>query len=172
MQVSRRTAIKQALLVSAGFALLPSCVRTAPPASVKLKNLDVNGDDEKMLAELTSTILPTTDTPGAKEIGAHLFALTMLDDCYDKETQKKWVEGMKAFKELWSKENKEALLTKLEKEDAANSPAAYFYHMTKRLTIQSYTSSEYFMTKVEEWQLVPGRFHGSIPVTEIKKKTL
>jgi len=172
MQVSRRTAIKQALLVSAGFALLPSCVRNAPPASVKLKNIEVNGDDEKMLAELTSMILPATDTPGAKEIGAHLFALTMLDDCYDKESRQKWADGMKAFKEQWERKDKEALLGELEKEDAAKSPAAYFYHLTKRLTIQAYTSSEYFLTKVEEWQLVPGRFHGSIPVSEIKKKTI
>ncbi|SFD47168.1 Gluconate 2-dehydrogenase subunit 3 [Chitinophaga sp. CF118] len=182
MPVSRRTAIKQVLLVSAGIALLPSCLQKTP-ASVKLKNIDVDGDDEKMLAELTATIIPTTTTPGAKEVSAHLFTITMIDDCFDKERQQKWLGGMRAFEELCKKTNghsfvkststeKEVFLKILEREDPAKVPAAHFYQVTKRLTIQAYTSSEYYLTKVEEYELVPARFHGSIPVKDLKKKTL
>lgn len=183
MSVSRRTAIKQALVVTAGIALLPSCLQKSAPASVKLKNIDVDADREKMLAELAATIIPTTDTPGAKEVGAHLFALTMLDDCFNKESQQKWQEGMKAFEALCKEKNgqsfvksspeqRNALLTTLEKEDPSKVPAAHFYHVTKRLTVQAYTGSQYFLTKVQEYELVPARFNGSIPVKDLKKKTL
>lgn len=179
MQVSRRTALKQVLLVSAGIALLPSCVQTTP-ASLKLKNLDVNGDDEKMLEELTATIIPTTKTPGAREVKAQQFALTMIDDCFNKEAQQKWMTGMKEFEALCKKQTghsfvkctpaeKESLLASLEKEDG---PAAHFYKVTKHLTIQAYTNSEYYLTKVEEYELVPARFHGSIPVKDLTKKTI
>ena len=182
MPVSRRTAIKQVLLVSAGIALLPSCLRKSP-ASVVLKNVTIDGDDEQMLAELSATILPTTDTPGAKEVSAHLFTLKMVDDCFNKEGQQKWSEGMKAFHELCEKKNghsfvkstpaeRASLLQSLEKEDPAKVPAAHFYQVSKRLTVQAYTNSQYYLTKVEEWELVPARFHGSFPVKDIKKLTL
>lgn len=182
MPVSRRTALKQVLFVSAGIALLPSCLHTAP-ASLKLKNLDVNGDDEKMLEELAATIIPTTKTPGAREVKAQQFALTMMDDCFNKEAQQKWTIGMKEFEALCKKKNghsfvkstpaeRESLLLSLEKEDASKVPAAYFYQVTRRLTVQAYTNSEYYLTKVEEYELVPARFHGSIPVKDLTKKTL
>lgn len=182
MSVSRRSVIKQVILVSAGIALLPSCLRKSP-ASVVLKNLAVDGDDEKMLAELTSTIIPTTTTPGAKEVSAHLFTMKMVDDCFNKEGQQKWFDGMKAFEELCEKKHghafvkstpaeRTALLQSLEKEDPAKVPAAHFYHVTKYLTVQAYTTSEYYLTKVEEYELVPARFHGSVPVKDIKKWTL
>ncbi len=48
-----------------------------------------------MLAELAETILPKTDTPGAKDLAAHLFALKMVDDCYTKTNQEKYMKGMK-----------------------------------------------------------------------------
>lgn len=182
MSVSRRSAIKQVLLVSAGIALLPSCLRKAP-ASVALKNVVLDGDDEQMLAALATTIIPSTGTPGAKEVSAHLFTMKMVDDCFNKEGQQKWVDGMKAFEALCEKKNghsfvkstpaeKEALLKLLENEDPANVPAAHFYQVTKRLTVQAYTNSEYYLTKVEQWELVPARFHGSFPVADIKKLTL
>jgi hypothetical protein len=183
MSVSRRTAIKQVLLVSAGIALLPSCVRNPSPASVKLKNLRINGDDEKMLEELAATIIPTTQTPGAREVKAHQYALTMIDDCFDKEAQQKWMDGMKDFDTYSQQRNgdsfvkstaakRDHLLKALEKEDASKRPAAHFYQVTKRLTMQAYTNSEYYLTKVEVYELVPARFHGSIPVKDITKKTI
>jgi hypothetical protein len=182
MSVSRRTAIKQVLLVSAGIALLPSCLRKSP-ASVVLKNVAIDSDDEHMLSELSATILPSSGSTGAKEVSAHLFILKMVDDCFNKEGQQKWSAGMKAFHELCEKKNghsfvksspaeRASLLQALEKEDPATVPAAHFYQVSKRLTVQAYTNSEYYLTKVEEWELVPSRFHGSFPVKDIKKLTL
>ena len=55
------------------------------------------------MADLSDTILPTTDTPGAKDVGAHLFALMMIDECYQPEEQKKFMSGLEAFQQLTKK---------------------------------------------------------------------
>jgi len=38
-----------------------------------------------------------------------------------------------------------------------------FFKMTKGLTIQAFTSSEFFLTKVQVYELVPSRYHGCVP---------
>lgn len=180
MAVNRRSAIKQLLYVSAGMALLPACLQNTSRASLALKNISVDGDQEKMLAELVDTIIPTTTTPGAKELSAHLFTLIMMDDCYKKEHQQKWLSGMKAFEQASKKLNgqrflestapqRAALLTSLEATKDDND-VAFFYRTTKRLTIQAYTSSKYFLTKVNIYELVPARFHGCVPLKPITHK--
>lgn len=51
------------------------------------------------MAELCETILPATDTPGAKDLSAHLFVLKMIDDCYKKDHQQQFSNGLKDFKD-------------------------------------------------------------------------
>jgi hypothetical protein len=182
MLVNRRTALKQVLVVSAGLALLPSCLRKTTPASISLKNIAVDGEGENLLAMLAETLIPTTSTPGAKDVKAHLFALTMVDDCFKKEDQQKWTAGLKAFSELRGEKNgksfekstpeeRSSLLQQLEKSNADEGGAAYFYHATKRLIIQGYTTSEYYLTKVQVYELIPARFYGNVPVKPVSRRT-
>ena len=98
MTVNRRTVIKQFLFVSAGAVILPACLQEDKgKSSVLLKNFQLSGQQEKTLEELTETIIPATTTPGAKAVYAHLFVLKMLDDCYKKEDQQKFVKGLEQF---------------------------------------------------------------------------
>ncbi|HWV67212.1 gluconate 2-dehydrogenase subunit 3 family protein [Chitinophaga sp.] len=181
MTVTRRAALRQLLYVSAGMAILPACLQHTSRTSLTLKNIAVDGDQEKMLAELVETIIPATSTPGAKELSAHLFTLIMMDDCYKKEDQQKWLSGMKAFEQAGKKLNghsfvdstpaqREALLKTFEAAKDDKDDAAFFYRATKRLTIQAYTSSKYFLTKVNVYELVPARFHGCVPLKPITRK--
>src|SRR5436190_20685294 len=110
MQVNRRTLIKQFLAISAGAVLIPSCMQDKSKASILLKTIVIDGDQEKMLAELAETIIPKTDTPGAKDISAHLFALQMIDDCYEKEDQQKFIQGLAAFEKLTKDKFKKSFL--------------------------------------------------------------
>jgi len=179
MPVTRREALRQFLFVSTGVALLPSCLQHPSKASIVLKKISVDANGENMLAELTDTLIPATTTPGAKDVSAHLFVLTMVDDCYTKEDQQKWLRGMQQFEELAQQKNghsflrstpaeREALLTSLEtkKED----DLSFFYHSVKRWTIRAYTSSKYYLTKVQVYELVPARFKGCVPVSPVNKK--
>ena len=99
MLVNRRTAIRQFLFVSAGVALLPSCMHDTSKSSILLKHFQVGSDQEKLLASLAETIIPTTSTPGAAAISAHLFALKMLDDCYSADQQKKFMKGLQQLED-------------------------------------------------------------------------
>ena len=100
---NRRVAIQQLLLIWAGVALFPSCLQNEQKVSIPLKKIRIDPDDENMLAELAETILPKTDSPGAKDLSAHLFALKMVDDCYTKANQENYIQGMKDFESFVTK---------------------------------------------------------------------
>ena len=178
--VNRRTAIKQFVFVSAGIALMPSFMQDTSKASILLKNISITAAQEKMLAELVETIIPKTDTPGAKDISAHLFALKMADDCAKKEDQQKFMQGLAAFEKLTkdkfgksfldcTPEQRHQLLTELEADkDPKDEALLFFYGGMKGLTIEAYTTSQFYLTKVRVYKLVPGPFKGCIPVSSAK----
>ena len=176
MTVNRRTVIKQFLFVSAGVTLLPACLQEDKgKSSILLKNFMVNGQQEKNLAELTETIIPATATPGAKDISAHLFVLKMLDDCYKKEDQQKFVKGMEQFEKTslkkfdkpfskCSKTERETMLSGINGKKGLPEELSFFYSTTKRLTIQAYSPSKFYLTKVQVYKMVPGKYKGCVPV--------
>ncbi len=176
--MQRRTILKQMLYVAGGVVLLPACVHNKSKSAILLKQLKVDGDEEQLMADLCETIIPATDTPGAKDLSAHLFTLMMVDDCYKKEDQQKFINGLKAFEGKTKKDfskafvdlsagEKEKLLAELEARKDDKEDLSFFYTSTKRLAIQAYTTSKYFLTKVQVYELVPGRYRGCVPVKKI-----
>lgn len=170
---NRRVAIQQLLFIWAGVALLPSCLQKDRKVSIPLKTIHIDPDDETMLAELAETILPKTDTPGAKDLSAHLFALKMVDDCYTKVNREKYIQGMKDFESYVTKKTgktftendpagKQAIVAELDQQKPAENGMAFFYQSTKKLTVQAYTTCEYFMTKIRGYNIIPGKFQGCI----------
>jgi Gluconate 2-dehydrogenase subunit 3 len=181
MLINRRSAVRNLLVFSAGVALLPSCMQDTSKSSILLKNVSLTGKEEKLLAALAETIIPTTEAPGAKEIGSHLFAMTMLDDCYSKGDQQKFIEGMRAFEQMsddkgggafaqLSAPDRSNVLEIMESRKKEEEPVDYFYRTMKRLTIQSYVTSKYYLTKVQVYELIPSRWHGCVPVKSDLKK--
>lgn len=175
---SRRTAIKQLVFVSAGAALLPRCMEDKSKASVIVKNFNINAGQETILAEIAETIIPKTETPGAKDISAHLFALRMVDDCFKKEDRDKFVKGITAFESFANQQAgkpfteadvvaKEKIIAMLNADNKSETDLGFFYQSMKRLTIQAYTTSQFYLTKVSVYQLVPGPFRGCVPVSKI-----
>ena len=177
MPINRRTAIRQFLFVSAGVALLPACLHEKTRSSVQLRHFTINPDQVQLLEQLAGTIIPGGTTPGAVAVSAHLFALKMLDDCYTKEQQQKFLIGLQQLEDAAqtvsgngfagsSPAQRQALLTEIENKKAPGNELNYFYSEMKRLTIQGYTSSQYFLTRVHIYELVPGRWHGCVPVNK------
>jgi hypothetical protein len=172
--ISRRKALKQFVFVSAALAIIPSCMQDRSKSALLLKKITIGSDDEAMLAELSETIIPKTTSPGAKDISAHLFVLKMVDDCTKKEDQEIFIKGMNEFNVFCktntgndfvkcnAEERKKVLTDLLAKKDEENNLNAFF-KTVKRFTIQAYTSSEFFLTKVQVYELVPGRYHGCVP---------
>jgi Gluconate 2-dehydrogenase subunit 3 len=177
MTINRRNAIRQLALLSAGAALLPSCLGNHSKPDLVLRNFTVNGDRQQTLDTLTATLIPTTDTPGARETGASLFILKMLDDCSSKKEQDSFFKGMRQLDEVTRKAvgktfleasgpQRESVLTAIGDRKIPGDDLAFFYSTVRKLTILSYSSSAYFLTKVQVYELVPGRWHGCIPVKQ------
>jgi hypothetical protein len=182
VSINRRTAIRQLALISAGAALLPSCLHEPPGKDLSFKNFKVDSDQQNLLDQLTSTLIPTTETPGAKEVGASLFVWKMLDDCATADDRTKFWRGMQQFDAAaktsrgrsfvrLESAGRESLLSAIESKKLTDADLNFFYSTTKRLTILAYSSSQYFLTKVQVYQLVPGRWHGCVPVKTQGQKT-
>ena len=181
MNITRREALRQCLIVTVGAALIPACMQDKSKPLVTLKHLDLNGDQQELIAELSDTIIPRTDTPGAKDTATHLFVLKMLDDCTAKEDQEKFVKGLSAFEKLvkskfdqsfvkCSQPQKEELLKYITTDKQAPEDATDFYTSMKKLTVQGYMTSQYFLTNVRVYKLVPGKYYGCMPLTSLNKK--
>ena len=178
--MNRRTALKNCFIVSAGVALIPACMQEKSKSSLLLKNIKISSEQEQLMADLSETIIPTTNTPGAKDVGAHLFVLMMIDECYKPEEQKKFMSGLEAFQHLTKKkfdktysnlttQQRSELLTELEaKKDEKDNEVVAFYKVAKGMTLQAFTGSKYYLTKVRVYEMVPGRFHGCVPVKAAK----
>src|SRR5690348_7181409 len=156
MTLTRRSAIRQFAFIVAGVTLIPSCMEDKSKSAILLKRMSIDPGQEKLLEVLSDALIPATDTPGAKDVSAHLFALKMLDDCYSKEEQDKFVSGLKQFEIVPHKkfgqsfdqcngDQKAAILTELEKAKDNKDDLSYFYNTAKRLTIFAYTTSEFYL---------------------------
>jgi hypothetical protein len=174
--MKRRTAIRNVIFFSAGAVLLPSCVQQGDSnASIALKNIQVSGKQEKLLAELSESILPISTTAGSTQLAPHQFVLMMVDDCLKKEDQDKFIKALRGFNEFAKTKTGDAftgsdvvkrkqLLTAIESKIDIPEDILSFYEIAKRLTVQSFTGSKYYLTEVRKYEMVPSRFHGCFPV--------
>ncbi|OKS85565.1 gluconate 2-dehydrogenase subunit 3 family protein [Mucilaginibacter polytrichastri] len=194
--MNRRTVIKNLALIIGGATLLPSCFQEHGKASMAFKKINVSADQERFVADVAETIIPKTDTPGAKDLSLHLFVLKMVDDCFSKKDQDAFMAGLdKLSKEAekrydkpfgqCSQQQRESLLTELDQKQMAYQKAQNahgknlkkelpaddmlaFYGITKGETIFGYTNSKYFMTKQIVYELIPGRYNPNFPVKNLK----
>lgn len=173
MKVTRRIALKQLAAISAVAVLAPSC--SAPRPSKLFKNFAATEDHDALLSAIADTLLPKSSTPGAAELKVPEFVARMIDDCATKEDQLKWTGGAnkfdaeiekssgKSFSELNADERLKAL-TEWESIKHEDEELNFFYKTTRSLAIRGYTSSEYFMTSIQNYNILPGAFKGCVPV--------
>ena len=174
--MERRSAIRSLVIIAGGIIVLPACQHTPGNASIRLKNIKINADQEKLLAEIASTIIPATKTPGAKEVGAHLFVLKMVDDMYEKEVQHNFIYGLKQLESDTKRqfdqsfvnctiEQKQKMLLGIESKKGYSKEVFDFYEIMKKRTIEGYLNSKYVMTNVVKYELIPThKYDGYYPV--------
>ena len=168
--------------MTTGALLVPSCVREAKKISIPLDKLKLTADHESLVAAITETLLPTSDTPGAKELKLHQFVLRMMDDCYSPEEQKEFQNGLESFDDYFDKNFGESFsemtpdkryssLVAFEKKFSDDKGVsdkgkaiAQFYNRTKGLAIRGYMNSQPVMTKLTYYKMIPGRFDGCVEI--------
>jgi hypothetical protein len=170
--MERRVALKGMAAAIGAMAVLPSWASGWNKSSLSDGKL-LSADQSKILAGVVETIIPKTDTPGAGELGVGGFVQKMVKDCYDQKAQANLVKGVdmleaqsiKSFGKSFdkaSKEQKIQLLSEMEK--SADADQKTFFGTVKNLTIQGYMSSEYVMTNLTHYEMIPARYHGCVPV--------
>lgn len=178
--MNRRKALKQVsyilggTIMSSTLATVWSSCQTATSDGYEMELLSSN--EGSILAEIVEVIIPTTDTPGAKEAGVHHFIDRYLSEILPEEAQNQFKEGLTKF-EASCKEAYGKSFTKLSEEEkiefmtsvADGEEHREFFEAAKSLTLQGYFSSEIGMTQVLQYEHVPGDFVGCVPLTEAGK---
>jgi len=173
--MNRRTCVKTLITFSIGVAVFPSCLGKETKASIELKKINISGAEEMLIESITDALIPKDQTLGAVDVGACQFVLTMMDDCYSKQDQEKFIAGLDEFKafsktkmtstfEKASLKDRIQFLQFLESEPSGALNINFFYHEIKRLTIRAFTQSAYYLTEVRKYKLVPGKFNGCVPI--------
>ncbi|WP_341225750.1 gluconate 2-dehydrogenase subunit 3 family protein [uncultured Arcticibacterium sp.] len=167
--MERRKAIQTLGLGFSTLLALPSWVNSWSKASFAESNFE----NEVTLAALVECIIPESETPGAKAVGAHLYLERMVNGCYGTDVKKMFLAGLeklekrssqkynKAFSEL-DLEKRTAVLASMK--NASEVSDKRFFSFVKNLTVRAYTHSEYYLTTYRNYVMAPGYFHGCVPV--------
>jgi Gluconate 2-dehydrogenase subunit 3 len=128
-----------------------------------------------MLEALVDTILPATDTPGARAARVQVFVDLALRDCYTAAEQQLFVTGLEALAgecaaqhgrpfEACSPEERHALLAALDTASYApdTGPRGSFVRILKDLTLVGFFTSRIGATQVLAYEAVPGGFRGCL----------
>jgi hypothetical protein len=181
--MNRRDAMARVSLLLGGTilgaeAFLSGC--TNPPEQ-KLGGAGMNfsNTDIAFLDEVAETILPATDSPGAKEAKVGEFMTRIVKDCYTEADQKIFLDGMVKLDDASKKKNGKSfmdstpeqrhdLLVDLDKEQKdymaqkkKDDPTHYF-RMIKELTLWGYFTSEVGAKKALRYVAIPGKYEGCI----------
>ncbi|WP_316814890.1 gluconate 2-dehydrogenase subunit 3 family protein [Pedobacter nyackensis] len=152
---------------------------------------DLNYLDTKkgLIGEIADTIIPATDTPGAKDVGVEDFILKMVKECTEKKSQNAFISGLKDLEDYTLKEfsknyfdcngrERIDILTHLENKEEL-SPIVHkiskrlfgdsFMYQFKYYAIMGYCTSEAGSTKAMAYDYIPGTYQACIPLTPHQK---
>ena len=182
--MDRRELLKMVALLTGGVVIggevfLSGCNNTDTTAATTTTGA-FSKDDIAFLDEVAETILPKTNTPGAKDAEVGTFMTVMVNDCYTEADQKIFREGMKKLDEASNKlnnasfikstaEQRHALLVNLDKEakdyqkSKKQDDPSHYFSMMKQLTLMGYFTSKPGATQALRYVAVPGKYEGCIP---------
>ena len=178
--LSRREALARLALVMGGAVVGSDLFLRGAAVTDKTLSANFNAADIHLLDEVGETIIPATDTPGAKAVGIGGFMAMMVAECYDDAHRAAFMAGLVKLNvasqqrfgaEFTAATPKERLILLNELDaaqlqhtatKAAGEPAHYF-RMMKQLTLLGYFTSEIGATRTQRFVEVPGRYDGNVP---------
>ncbi len=169
--MKRRSALRNIALVTGGIAVLPYYC-SSPPEIVFYDHLPLELPDRELINLLSDLILPV-DTEGFPTMESRLdFVLTMVNDGFDAEQISDYLFGMQEFKahvnanyELPFKEiGKEEQLRCIGKVIDCGDEKSFFVSSIKSLSLRHFMTSENYMKNYLNFEFIPGRYNGCVPV--------
>ena len=162
-------------MAAVSIPIFPAC----EPAMPKVySNLPLEFRDYKLIERFTRLILPIDPDQVTTPESTVDFILSHVNDCRDEEEQQIFLEGLQEIHLHLSggKKDKKIAFHKKSEEKQANTldfvvaqandfgPIKFFYDSVRDLTLKHFTSSEYFMKNYLDFEFIPGRFKGCVPV--------
>lgn len=190
--IDRREAIRRVSLMLGGATLVggsgliaacESADRPAPGAADAIG--DFTAADIALLDEVAETVLPETDTPGAKAAAVGAFMALMVTDTYYTEDQATFRAGLASLEEASiarhgvsfvdaAPESRVQLLEGFDREqfdhEAARAAGSveggpHWFRMVKELTLLGYFTSEIGCTIAQRYVETPQRWDPCLPYT-------
>ena len=146
--------------------------------------------NRELLAALAETIIPATDTPGAREAGVADFIIMMIRECTERKSQNKFISGLKdlqdhcestykkPYERLTAAQQETVLAIFEQKSRHAGGIVGKaqdrflgrsFFSILKAYTVEGYCTSEAGATRGLSYVNVPGSFRGCIPMAPGQK---
>jgi hypothetical protein len=161
------------LSAASGHALFPEVLArfglalAAPTEAAPWRPEVLSAEQGRLVEELVETIIPATDTPGARAARVHVFVDLVLKHCRSASEQAGFVKGLVALESecrarhgtdfaATPTASREELLKRLE---AAADP---FVRSLKELTVLGYCTSELGATQGLAYVAVPGEYRGCV----------
>ena len=187
-----RRELMKIIAVATGVAMVgaDALAYIEPEAATSLQESAFSKDDFTLLEAVAETIMPRTDTPGAKDAGIAAFMVGMVTDCYDSAQQAIFMKGLQqidsrsrerfgnnfvALKtdqqldllneiDTQAKAQNERQMKQLMAAVAGEKPEpAHYFTLIKQLTLFSFFSSKAGATQVLRHVSVPGKYDGDFP---------
>jgi Gluconate 2-dehydrogenase subunit 3 len=176
----QRRELIQLIAAITGYAFVG---RDALWAAADLESpLPYSDGDVEFLDDVAETILPRTDTPGARDAAVGAFMARYSAACYppehiallksglsDIDARMQSLQG-KGFRQA-NEADKAELLTQIDRQakdhsrESATEPGGspHYFTLMKQLTLFGFFTSEPGATRVARYRPVPGRYKGCIP---------
>jgi hypothetical protein len=153
-----------------GTAVLTGCATSTPTLA------HFSAENIALLDEVAETILPRTETPGAKDAQVGQFMSGYVTDCYTIEEQATFHKGLMSLEDTCKQSYNRsfAALERAERESFVNqldqeartqvaSGGTHYFTMIKQLTLFGFFTSEVGGTQVLRHLPIPGRYDGCAP---------
>ena len=163
--MNRRNLLKNVGLILGGTLSAPTLMAMSRRET---KNFVTDSDfklterQRQIVAEVAETILPKTNTPGAKDAGVPAFIEMMLQDCYSQPECNSFLSGVKDLEAADFLNMDTVQRTKaLKKIQAESKKLSYgstsFWRLMKELTLLGYYTSEVGIKASFEYVPIPGK---------------
>jgi hypothetical protein len=179
--MNRRQAIKRTALLSGGMVFLKYSL-LGQASSLPIPDGSTFGPNEERILQLVvDTMIPTTDTPGGKDLGVDQFVLLMVNDCHSEKDQIAFYSGLhnldafteKGFGQSFAScdiDTRIEALNSVNKKSDASPELQAFIQIAKSRTIQGYLESKYVMTEVIPHKMIPDPYDGYYPASKLGGK--
>jgi hypothetical protein len=176
--VSRREAIRRAAVL-AGLTVSSEWLALAEQAGTRATRTYLTRDQRALVTAIAGRIIPRTDTPGATDVGVPAFIdrlygefmtdaerRLLMDGLADVEKSAKSTEG-RAFARL-AAERQDAVLLAIARAEEGREQSAF--RLFRSATVLGYFTSEDVGRKVLNYDPVPGRYDGCVPIEEVGRR--